>query len=340
MRAVVLALLLVCAPPSTAQELLYTLTGDRLGDGFGAAALALGDVDGDSIRDLAVAASVRGLVRVFSGADGTPLYTLRGAPGFGVGLALQRAGDAENAELLVLALDPLGGFSSTTFRPGDGLPTGAAVGRQITAAEGAVLPVPPLSSWPRALLIPGALLADQAPADAHDGLLLGDIDGDGRPDRGDSSPFALPARDSGLAWIRLSSTGELLELLSGWSDDAFGWSLANAGDVNGDGHDDVVVGAPGDDSVFADAGAAYVFSGADGAVLFVLRGQAPGERLGSLVGSLGDVDGDGLSDVFVSALQGVARGAGRGVVRVYGGAAALRRVQPASAAARVRPATN
>lgn len=100
----------------------------------------------------------------------------------------------------------------------------------------------------------------------HSGLQLGDVDGDQRPDRGGSSPFALPATDSGLAWITTSSDpARVRELASGKKHDSFGWSLADAGDVNGDGYDDIIVGAPGDDTYHPDAGAAYTFSGAKAA---------------------------------------------------------------------------
>ena len=81
--------------------------------------------------------------------------------------------------------------------------------------------------------------------------------------------------------------------------DRFGESVSAAGDVDGDGHADVVVGAPLDDSGGADSGMMSVFSGWTGAALFAARGTAAGDHYGWSVAGAGDVDGDGFSDLVV-----------------------------------------
>jgi len=81
--------------------------------------------------------------------------------------------------------------------------------------------------------------------------------------------------------------------------DLLGSAVAWAGDVNGDGFDDVIVGAPNDGPAEDGAGAAYVISGQDGAILHVFEGSAPGESLGAAVSGTGDVDRDGFDDVVV-----------------------------------------
>lgn len=93
--------------------------------------------------------------------------------------------------------------------------------------------------------------------------------------------------------------------------DRSGWSVASAGDINGDGFDDVVVGAPHADPNGLDSGATYVvfgkaggfaasldLAGLDGTNGFQLDGTA-GARSGWSVASAGDVNGDGFDDLLV-----------------------------------------
>jgi len=82
---------------------------------------------------------------------------------------------------------------------------------------------------------------------------------------------------------------------------SFGQCVANAGDVNGDGFDDMVIGAP--DSDYANvvgAGTAFVYSGVDGTQLAWLEGPRMNERFGIAVVGMGDVNGDGLADVAIA----------------------------------------
>ena len=100
------------------------------------------------------------------------------------------------------------------------------------------------------------------------------------------------------------------------ADDQSGFSVDSAGDVNGDGFDDLIVGVPGvDSSNYGDnAGASYVvfgkasgFSAAmdlsslDGSNGIRLVGVEAGKRSGDSVSSAGDVNGDGFDDLIVGA---------------------------------------
>jgi hypothetical protein len=143
-----------------------------------------------------------------------------------------------------------------------------------------------------------------------------------------------PVMAAVLLWTALAvptSAQQLLRTDTGPSGAGFG-RAAPAGDVNGDGHDDLIVGAPLDDSGGLDAGRASVYSGSDGVVLFQFNGSGPGDLFGSSCAGAGDVDGDGHDDLIVGAPQtnvlfgrGYARlfsGASGAVLRTFTGAAA------------------
>jgi hypothetical protein len=142
----------------------------------------------------------------------------------------------------------------------------------------------------------------------------GDVDGDGHDDivvgaYGDDPANTL---DAGSAYVYSGRTGQMIHDFPGstvrnvGSERRFGRAVAGAGDVNGDGYADVIVGAFTDDvvdaqgnMVFGDSGSATVFSGRDGSVLFKYEGTATLQFAGFSVAGAGDVDGDGWDDVLV-----------------------------------------
>jgi hypothetical protein len=85
---------------------------------------------------------------------------------------------------------------------------------------------------------------------------------------------------------------------SGYPSDFFGESVASAGDVNGDGYDDVVIG----NGANGVAGTAFLFLGGPGGVATVPDAQLQvGGSLYTSVGYAGDIDGDGFDDVLTGA---------------------------------------
>jgi hypothetical protein len=122
-----------------------------------------------------------------------------------------------------------------------------------------------------------------------------------------------------------SSTLELSSLngsdgfvLNGITDgDYSGFSVSGAGDINGDGIDDLIIGATGANGaggIVTSRGACYVVFGSssgfsssfelsslDGSNGFVLNGIDDGDQSGSSVSGVGDVNGDGIDDLIIGA---------------------------------------
>jgi len=111
------------------------------------------------------------------------------------------------------------------------------------------------------------------------------------------------------------------------TNDLFGSSVSSAGDINGDGIDDLVIGAPGE--ILVDPGESYVVFGHSGmwpAVLdlasldgngFVLNGIDPGDGCGLSVSSAGDINGDRIDDLVIGAPRAGEFGEGESYV-VFG----------------------
>lgn len=98
--------------------------------------------------------------------------------------------------------------------------------------------------------------------------------------------------------------------------DLFGLSVSGAGDVNGDGFADLIVGAFRDDNNGDRSGSARVFSGLDGSVLYTFNGDSAFDWFGISVSGAGDVDGDGCADLIVGAYRDDNNGSESGSARV------------------------
>jgi tetratricopeptide repeat protein/FG-GAP repeat protein len=142
---------------------------------------------------------------------------------------------------------------------------------------------------------------------------LGDVDGDGVNDVVTSAPtWGANGSQAGRIYVYSTKTGKLLWTADGDPNDQLGTGVEAAGDTNHDGVPDVVAGAPG-------GGKAFVYSGKDGHVLLTLKAEDPNDTFGRHTSGVGDVDGDGYSDVIVGAPGNNAGGAGAGRAYVYSG---------------------
>lgn len=148
----------------------------------------------------------------------------------------------------------------------------------------------------------------------------GDVNGDGLTDvavathccSGEPSPVYVVFGARYPAEVDLGKLGKRGFRIDGAvPEDFFGIALAPAGDVNGDGRPDLIVGAPYDDAHGDGSGAAYVLFGQKqsenvdlrslGRRGFRIAGAEEHDLTGVSVGGAGDVNGDGLADVVVGA---------------------------------------
>jgi hypothetical protein len=282
---------------------VYGASGDQLG-----ISVAGADVNGDGFSDLVIGAhaanGATGYVHIWYGSSSGPVsgpgLLLPGfTAGSYFGAWVAGAGDVN----------------------GDGYPD------IIVGAPNGVDPISPLTQEGRAYVYRGSAAGlvttpiwsrSGLQANAHLGTCVagaGDVNGDGfadviigAPDFDTVNKFGAVFTDAGRFYVVFGSTAgpsavvSPTNFIAGWR---YGACVAGAGDVNGDGLSDVLIGAPGATNTISGEGAARVVMGSLSGIGATLWTQYGGEvfgAFGSSVSSAGDVDGDGLSDVLVGAV--------------------------------------
>jgi len=273
-------------------SLIHNLYGIENDGRFGISVDGAGDVDQDGYDDVVVGAKwenfpgwsdrARGSAKIFSGLTGNVLFEYYGSPHWKqIGYSVAGVGDVND----------------------DGIPDAAIGGRGgevflMSGADGTIF---------------------HTISDSGTGTLLGvsvsgagDTNGDGIPDIVMGAPnTSSEVGVIGAAVIYSGADYSILHTFYGDDDgDQFGHAVSGAGDVDGEGYGDVIVGAYSDDDNGDESGSAKVFSGFTGELLFIVRGQNAGDRLGysPSVSGAGDISGDGLADVIVGAYASDANG--------------------------------
>jgi hypothetical protein len=289
-----------------AQSELGTIYGQWFLGHFGCSTAFVGDLDGDGFDDFIVGAfrdsfgaPSAGSARVFSGHTRTELFAVHGLGMDWLGRSVAATGDVN--------LDGTPDFvCGAPQTDGGANPPGYA--RLCSGVDGGVL----------------RNFFGLAPGDDFGGAVagVGDVDGDGHPDIAVGARNAdVAGTDSGTVRV-FSGSGAVLWTFHGpYANAWYGWSVAGAGDVDGDGRGDILIGIVGADAPGAvDCGGAEVRSGRDGSVLGSFLGFAAHEASGWAVAGAGDVDLDGFDDVIVGSPNASPGGIfSAGIARVYSG---------------------
>ena len=322
----------------------YKITGVNTYDGASVSLSSAGDVNGDGIEDLLIGASgadpnglESGAAYVVFGTAGTSqgtlnLGSLNGSNGFKLsgarGRELYGSGDQTGRSVSGGGDINGDGFDDIVIGAGFAEPNGISSGTSYVVF-GSAGGFPP--NFERADLngsngfkINGALNGDYA---GFSVAIAGDINNDGFDDLLIGAHRANPGQEGAcyVVFGKASGFGAELELSSLNGNNGFqingeapgdlsGCAVNSAGDINGDGFADIIIGAYGADPNGSASGAAYVIfgkSGSFGTTLelsslngtngFQVSGTVGGDSVGQAVAAAGDVNGDGFDDILVSA---------------------------------------
>lgn len=315
-------------PSTSAVNADTALWGEFSGDGFGIPVAIMRDLNEDGLNDLAIGA-VHSDVGSHSAGS---IYIWYGIEGY------IPDGPATTADMIIRGVDSesIGAMSGGDLN-GDGV-NDLVIGGRWNNTAGKVAGAVYIFYGPIAT---GEFSTNQADVaiygkEDHEYLGLGvrvaDVNSDGIEDLIAGAPELMPEKP-GRAYIIYGTTigipgGPItqvadVELIGAELDSRFGVPVDSA-DLNGDGINDVIIGAQWENS---QTGAVYIFHGsttgiASGAATTantILTGEATGDRFGRSLDADGDINGDRIADLIVSSPYNDAEGSNAGAVYIFYG---------------------
>jgi hypothetical protein len=276
-------------------------------------AVAAGDLNGDGIDDLIVSAPKRDS----TGWDAGAAYVVLGPPSgtFSSSMADHAysgftTGDQLGASLATADLDTDGLEDLILGSPSDSCAGTGSGAVHLISALGPAGPTG-IDTASRGMMVMGETTGDNAGFS----FAIGDVDGDGQPDVLIGAPHEGSGGGSaGAAYVALgpiSMTSSLATAhvkLVGEDADALTGSATAVADVDGDGVNDLMVGAAGDSEAHSEAGAVYLMLGPVTGTLDLSAADAKwlGDNASAAAGfalAVADPDGDGLPEIIVGAPQ-------------------------------------
>lgn len=298
---IVFALLVagILSVESSAQTQLTRFDGINPFDEMGYSVSMIGDVDGDGFADVLAGADEAspggrldaGEALVFSGRDNSLIHRIEGeAANDFLGWSVSGAGDVNDDGVPDFVV-------GAPFASPGGL-SWAGVAYIFSGVDGSEIH-----------RVEGTSEFDRL---GYSVSAAGDFNQDGYCDVIIGVPFSSPMgiNEAGQAVVVSGFDATPLAVIRGeFAGDKLGFSVAGAGNINGDSFPDVIVGAPQFDGLAGSrTGAAYVALGPLGMVSYRLVGEEAGIEFGTSVAGVGNVDGLGFDEVAVGSPRATENG--------------------------------